>query len=499
MTKIERNLKKCSDESYDLVIVGGGIYGVMLSYEAARRNLRSIMLEKNDFINATSLNHLRTVHGGLRYLQSLDLPRFKESVTERKWYLQYFPQYVTPMPCLMPLYGKGVYRNPILRAGIILNDILSFNRNKNVTQNRHLPNGKILYPKKIEEVFPKVDKQGLKGGAVWYDANIEEFQRLMMEVIKTATASGATVLNYVEARELLKTGDNTTAGVRAKDTETNEIYEFKAPKVINAAGPWSRDMADAFDKDHYDLFKKRLLLWNVLFDREALSKYALGLSTKKGGGHTYFFHPWKNRLLVGTGEIVVEKNENETTVPRIEMEKFIGDLNNMVPELNLSENDVQKIYSGVLPAKENGSLANREVIFDHGINNGPKGLYSISGVKFTTARLVADKTLSKMFPQNKKQSHDSILQKNPPENLSFNYDWTPNTDEDLKTLKDIIDNESVLHLPDLLLRRTSLADNPKRALEILPKLKPLFDYNDTQWNEEIKKLKLIRHAGPSEK
>jgi glycerol-3-phosphate dehydrogenase len=490
MTKIVRDVKKCSEELYDLVIVGGGIYGVMLSYEAVRRNLRPLMLEKNDFCGATSLNHLRTIHGGIRYLQSLDLPRFKESVGERKWFLKYFPQFVNVMPCLMPLYGKGLYRNSILKIGLLLNDMFSFNRNTSVGKERHLPNGKIISPQQTKAIFPAVDSQGLKGSALWYDANIQEYQRLMIELLKVAVASGATALNYVNVKGLLTLREKDNVfGVQAADEETGEAYAFKALKVINAAGPWSRDIAAQIDRDHVPLFKKRLLLWNVLFDREALSDYSLAITPDRGSGHTYFFHPWKNRLLVGTGEVEVQKSNSETTVPSDEMENFINDMNQMAPGLNVTEKDIQRVYSGILPAKENGKLANREVIFDHSTDGGPKGLFSISGVKFTTSRLVAEKTLSRVFPNAKKQPHEKILERMERENLSFDYDWEPSTETDISILKKIVENESVLHLSDLIFRRTSLGDHPKRAIKILPNIRSIFNWNDNKWEHEVKRVK----------
>ncbi|MCP4217663.1 MAG: FAD-dependent oxidoreductase, partial [bacterium] len=185
--KIERNVKKCSETSYDVVIVGGGIYGAMLALEAVRKNLRPLVLEKNDFSGATSLNHLRTVHGGLRYLQSLDLFRFKESVKERKWFLRYFPQYVNPMPCILPLYGKGIQRNSVLGMGLVLNDLLSITRNAKIEKGKHLPKGKILSSQQTAEVFPEVNTDGLTGSALWYDAAIQEYQRMLMEILKLAT------------------------------------------------------------------------------------------------------------------------------------------------------------------------------------------------------------------------------------------------------------------------------------------------------------------------
>jgi glycerol-3-phosphate dehydrogenase len=488
MTKRTKDIERCSRESYDLIIVGGGIYGIMLSYEAARRGLHSLMLEKNDFSGATSLNHLRTVHGGFRYLQSLDLPRFIESVGERKWFLKYFPQYVDVMPCMMPLYGKGIYRASILMAGLLLNDILSFYRNASIKKEKHLANGKIISKQRTCELFPGVDTDGLKNSAVWYDANIQEYQRIMMELVKIANASGNDTLNYMNVTGLLK-GGQSASGVQAVDTQTGTEYEFKAPVVINATGPWNRETAEIFDRDHGSLFRKRLLLWNVLFNHEALSPYALGLMPEKGKGHTYFFHPWKNRLLLGTGEIVVQKSDTETIVPPAEMEKFINDVNKMAPGLKLTESDIQRVYSGVLPGNDKGKLANREVIFDHSSVGGPGGLYSISGVKFTTSRLVADKTLGRVFPNASKITHEEVLGRIQPGNLSFDYQWEPASEEDLNLLKGIIENESVVHLSDFILRRTSLGDHPERALRILPKIRALFDWDDPKWNEEVTILK----------
>ncbi|UCH93503.1 MAG: FAD-dependent oxidoreductase, partial [Candidatus Aminicenantes bacterium] len=494
MAKIARDLEKCSQESYDLIIVGGGIYGIMLSFEAVRRNLRPLLLERNDFISATSLNHLRTLHGGVRYLQSMDLHRFRESVSERKWFLKYFRQFVNVMPCLMPLYGKGLYRNSIFRIGLLLNDILSSGRNISVDKERHLPNGKVIGPQKTREIFPAVDNRGLTGSALWYDANVEEYQRLMMELLKLAVTSGAKALNYVDVGALLKERD-CVMGVQAVDEETGKAYEFKAPVVINAAGPWCREVAAALDRDYVPLFKKRLLVWNVLFNKEALSAHALGLTPTKGGGHNYFFHPWKNRLLIGTGEAVVEKSNTETTVPENEMEKFIKDINTMVPGLKITETDIQRVYSGILPAEENGTMTKREKILDHSTNGGPKGLFTISGIKFTTSRRVADKTLNRVFPKAKKNPHEKILEKMEIKNISFHYDWDSPNEKDLSLLKEIVENESVLHLSDLILRRTSLGDHPGRAVKILPTIKPIFDWDDKRWEIEIDRLKSFFASG----
>ena len=159
---MKRDIKAAANKEFDLIIIGAGFYGIMLAYEATRRGQKTLLLDKNDFGFATSFNSLRIVHGGLRYLQSMDLPRFKESVGERKWYLKNFPALTKPISCLMPLYNKGMQRNSIMWAALNVNDVLSFNRNQQVTKENKLPGGKVVTVNKVKEIFPRVNTDNLK-------------------------------------------------------------------------------------------------------------------------------------------------------------------------------------------------------------------------------------------------------------------------------------------------------------------------------------------------
>ena len=195
----------------------------------------------------------------------------------------------------------------------------------------------------------------------------------------------------------------------ASDQQTGQHYEFRSPVVINAAGPWCRQLAQKFDQDYPRLFRKNLLLFNILFKRKALSEYALALTPSGRPDHTYFVHNWKNRLLAGTAEILVEdKTENPWPQPE-QIADFIFDLNQAVPDLALTEKDIEHIYAGILPATEAGTLARREVIIRHRDHGGPVGLFSVSGVKYTTSRLVAEKTMRRVFPD----LHSNQAEKSP--------------------------------------------------------------------------------------
>ena len=489
-SRIHRDIAAASAEKYDLIIIGGGIYGVMLALEAGQRRQRVLLLEKDDFGGATSLNHLRTIHGGLRYLQSLDLPRFFESVAERRWFLTQFPALVKVLPCLMPLYGRGLKRPIVMAPALLLNDVLGLARNHGVSRRKHIPPTRLVSPAFTTEAFPQVERKGLQASALWYDAAAPEHQRLLMEILRWACALGAVPLNYVQCESLLL-HHNQVRGVLARDLQSGQHHEFRSPLVINAAGPWCRQLAQMFDRDYPRLFQKNLLLFNILFKRKALSEYALALTPPGRKAHTYFVHNWKNRLLAGTAEILVTGPPDRPRPQAEQIAAFIFDMNQAVPELCLKEQDIEHIYAGILPATTAGTLAGREVIICHLDHGGPAGLFSVSGVKYTTSRLVAEKTMRRVFPG----LHGSEPHTPPAEANSgrwfFDYDWTPGPAdaETIASLKTLVEEEAVVHLDDLILRRTGLGENRRRIVELLPRLRPLFSWNDLRWQQECERLK----------
>ena len=508
MTKIIREPASAAKETYDLIVVGGGIYGAMLSLEASRRGLCSLLMEQDDFGGATSFNSLRIIHGGLRYLQSLDLPRFRESVGERRWFLQTFPGLVEVLPCLMPLYGDGLRRSFVLRTVLRTNDFLSCKRNRGVRPDRHVRPGRVIDAHQTRQIFRSVDTQGLEGGAIWYDAFMPNSQRLLVEILRWSCEYEATTLNYVEARRLLTTKEG-VAGVMAIDQGTGECHEYKARVIVNACGPWCRDMARRFDRDKPTLFRSSIA-WNVLLNREPLSDHGVAVAPKKPGGRTYFLLPWKAKLLAGTGHAPWFGCQEKPMPPTEDLQEFLNDLNLAVPSLELDQNDILYVFAGLLPVTIVGTvdLAIREVIFSHGVNGGPRGLYSISGVKFTTARLVAEKTLRQIFPENQVSQDTEKTAFRPPQDAQsergiFNFDWSPPA-KDPKwkdALQLLIVEEAVQHLDDLIFRRTTLWENPSRALEIAPLVCELFDWDDARCREEIErvtqKLGHVRIVGQS--
>ena len=479
-------IKEIKSKKFDIVVIGGGIYGIMLSLEAVRRGKKVLVLEKNDFGSGTSFNHLRTVHGGLRYLQNLDILRFFESVTERKWFLKIFPSFVKPVGCIMPLYNKGLKRTLIMYAALKINDILSFFRNSGLKENSKIKNGFMKNKEYVRQKINYVDSEGLKSGAVWFDAIVFEYQRLYLEIINKVKRKGGIFLNYAEVKDLISE-DGKIKGVIFRDNVEKTNNKIYSEVVINSTGPWSRELSAKFHKDYKKLLKKKLLLWNILFNVPAISEYAVAVSPDKGKGHTYFLHSLKGMLLAGTGEEIVDFSPDNITVKNEYIEHFISDLNKALPGINLKKDDILIIYKGILPAEENGKLSSREVIIDHS-KDGLKGLFSVSGVKFTTSRRVAEKVMKRIFREKPIYKYEEIFNNVEEQNIFFDFNEIPSNDK-LNKIKDIIKKENVVYLSDLIFRRTSLGDNPVRVEKFLDSLRGCFEsWDENKWGKEVKDL-----------
>lgn len=393
MIMIKRRPREACRKTHDLVVGGGGAYGVALTLEAARRGLRPLLIERGDFGHATSWNTLRLIHGGLRYLQTLDWRRLRDSAAEQAWFLRHFPDLIKPLPCLMPLYGQGLRRPGAFRLALLGHALLSPRRGE-ANRDQRLPGGSVLSVAETIQRFPAVDPRGLRGAGLWYEGQLQNSQRLLIEMLRWAASCGADALNHVEAEDLL-TVDGRVVGVRARDLATDDELEARASVVVNCAGPECRQLAQCFDRDVPELFH-RSLAFNLLLARPALSAAAVAVAPRDPDGPTYFLTPWQGKILAGTYHSSVAEGEIPERVPEQRIEAFLADLNRAVPGLELRREEVLRVLWGFLPARRPGSaeLAVRPVIRDHGARGGPQGLFSVSGVKLTTARLVAEKTLS---------------------------------------------------------------------------------------------------------
>jgi glycerol-3-phosphate dehydrogenase len=404
---MKRNVRELAGKEYDLVVVGGGIFGACAAWDAARRGLTVVLVEKEDFSHATSANHLKMVHGGIRYLQHGDVYRVRESCRERAALLKVAPHLVRPLPVVMPTYGHGMRGKAVLGAGISLYDLLTMDRNRRISDpSRRIPNGTLISRQEVLDHFPGIERKGLTGAAVFHDGQMYNPPRLAISFIRSAADAGADVANYLEASGFLRRGDRVT-GVRAKDVLGGEDVEIRGKIVLNTAGPWAAHLLE--EGIDLRLRPKPVFSRDVCFvvSRRLSSIYALACQTKtrdadailSRGGRHLFMAPWRDYTLIGVWHGVYEGAPDGVRVSPEELQAFLDETNEAYPGLALSLDDITMVNAGlILFAEHKGgasdiSFGKRSLLIDHEKVHGKKGLITLIGVRATTARGMAGKAV----------------------------------------------------------------------------------------------------------
>jgi glycerol-3-phosphate dehydrogenase len=390
-----RDLDALTGRTFDVVVVGGGIYGLTIAYDAAQRGLSVALVERDDFGSGASFNHLRTIHGGLRYLQSLDIRRARESTHERRTTARIAPHAVRPLSFALPLYRSLMRGKMAMRAGFVLDRVLAAGRNRGVPPSHRLPGGRVFSRSRAAQTFPGLRRQGLTGAAVFYDYVTTEPDRFTFSFALAAAEHGAVLANHVEASALLVDGKRVT-GVSARDTLGSRTVEVGARLVVNATG----GRVDRLLKPLGIPTGIPMLKAMNLVTRRDAGDEALG--GRSPSGRNLFLVPWRDRALFGTWESDRTCDPDDTSVSESDVAAFIGELNQAFPALDLTPADITLVHRGVVPAVVRGdrvSLEGHEQIRDHA-TQGFEGLVSVAGTKFTTARAVAqrvtDMVLSKL-------------------------------------------------------------------------------------------------------
>lgn len=466
---ILRDPSEFAKTRYDLIAVGGGIYGAMTALEGVRRGLSVLLIERDDFGAGASHAYLRILHGGLRYLQSLDLRRHRDSVVERRWFLRHFPDLARPVECLMPLYGEGLRRPSLFRAAFLLDAWLARDKNRGLAEKSRLEAGRVISAREVSKRLPELDPEGLRGGAFWNDGFVPEAPRLFMEILRWACAFGARALNHCRVEDLL-TENGRTIGVRATDSTDERRHDFHAPVVVNLTGVEARDFAKKWDRDKVRLRPGMALGWNLVLDRKPHFSAGAAVTPRRPDGRTYFVLPWKGRMLAGTGQVGLSPGERPRPPLESENDRMLFDLNEALPGLHLKSEEIFRVFWGGMPTDSQGRLAKRPACVDHGEEGGPFGFHSVSGIKFTTARQVAGGLLKRLFPDRRPRAYGENFSPSPLHGVRGLAIEPHETDEWRK----LAEEESALSLADLVVRRSDLADRMPLAEETLSSLAGIF-------------------------
>ncbi|MCX8124667.1 MAG: glycerol-3-phosphate dehydrogenase/oxidase [Spirochaetes bacterium] len=382
---IEENVK----ESFDCIIIGGGITGAAVAYEAASRGLKVALLEKNDFGWATSAATSKLIHGGLRYLNYLEFGLVRESLRERRILENIAPNFVYPFPFMIPNYNRIETNRWIFKIGMILYDILSYDKGFTWDKSKKIPLHFTLSKQKALEEEPNIRPEGLKAATVYYDCQSIFPERLTLAFIKSAVQYGARVANYAEVVNFIYS-NNSISGVIVHDTLKGKEVTIKGSLVINCGGPWADIIlkkAENGDTKHQIRRSEGI----HIITKPMVNKYAVGLMPRKG--RHFFLIPWRGYSLIGTTDKEYIGNPDEYKVTKQSIQELLDDVNSAFGDGKLSFKDIKFAYGGLRPLVEDQvegtyQSSRRYEIYDNA-DEGINGLITVEGGKYTTSRNLA--------------------------------------------------------------------------------------------------------------
>jgi glycerol-3-phosphate dehydrogenase len=408
---MRRDLTGLESQEFDLIVVGGGIYGACVAWDAARRVLSVAVLEKGDFVSATSANSLKTIHGGFRYLQNLDFPRMRESIRERRALSIIAPHLVHPLPVLIPTYGHGIMGREAMRLALLANDLIGFDRNRLDDPQKRIPNGRTISPRECLDLLPGLPERGLTGGAFFYDAQVYNSERLVLAFIRSAEKAGACVANYAEVTGFLSRNGRVT-GVQVLDVPGGGRFEVRGRMVVNTTGPWVDWIRSKLDSGGQVGPKIRLAKALNIITRPLFGSFAVGIPGDNGyqegdavgrkKSSFLFVAPWRDRSIIGTIYAHYSGSPDDFKACEGDGIAVLNAYNRAYPAMPLGREDVTFLHAGLLPATSGTpevgdvNLMKHCRIHDHH-DEGVQGLLSVVGVKFTTARGVAEKVVDRVF------------------------------------------------------------------------------------------------------
>lgn len=397
---MKRVIGNLADKEFDLVIVGGGIFGVCAAWDAVLRGYKVALLEKEDFGSGASANCFKMVHGGIRYIQHGDIVRLRGSCNERSAFLRVAPHLVEPLPIVIPTYGHGMKGKEVLAAGMYAYDLLTFDRNRGISDNcRKIKWSSFFGKTKLLEQFPGLDSKGLTGGSLFYDGQMYNPPRLVLAFLRSAVEQGAEALNYAEVKDFIRDGD-AIVGVEVVDKLSGDLINVRSKCVINAAGPWAEHLLN-------DSISARLKPAGVysrdacfVINKQKVKDFALALQGQTSDpdallsrpARHLFIVPWRDVNLVGVWHVVTKGRPDQFKMSEEELISFIDEVNEACPALELALDDVTMWNAGLVPFGENDpeatnlSYGKRSRLLDHQKEHNVSGLITLIGIRYTMGR-----------------------------------------------------------------------------------------------------------------
>jgi glycerol-3-phosphate dehydrogenase len=370
------DLARLRSETFDVVVVGGGVTGAGIALDAATRGLTVALVEQRDLAAGTSSRSSKLIHGGLRYLEQLDLGLVREALRERSLLLdELAPHLVRPVSFLYPLQHTG-WERLYVGAGVTLYDTLGGAR-------RALPRHQHLTRRRALELVPSLRRDALVGAIRYWDAQVDD-ARHTMELGRTAASYGAAVLTSTRVTGLLREGER-VVGVQVRDQEGGEDIDVRARQVINATGVWADSIQEMAGRGRVRVRASKGIHLVVPKDR-IHGDSGLILRTERS---VLFVIPWGRHWLVGTTDTDWDLDLAHPAASASDIQYLLDHVNRVL-RTPLTHADVEGVYAGLRPLLYGESEATSKLSREHAVAQTVAGLITIAGGKYTTYRVMAE-------------------------------------------------------------------------------------------------------------
>jgi len=388
--KRSENLQQLAAEPPQLLVIGGGVTGTGIAWDAALRGLSVGLLEKADFGSGTSGRSARLVHGGLRYLAQFQIGMVYESSRERRTLLRIAPHLIRPLPFLYPLYKGGKDRRIVIRAGMWMYDALALFRGIHIHR--------MLNRKETLEAEPCVASKRLLGAAAFHDAQVDD-ARLALATAQAAGRAGARVANYVRVTGFMREQSGQISGVTARDELTGEMLEISAGVVVSGTGVWAQELMD-IDQPQANRRLRRTKGIHIVVGRGCFGNTHAIVFTSPRDERMLFLVPWGDLAYIGTTETEYDGDLDRPSATAEDVAYLLEATNQAFPDAHLAEESIISTWAGVRPliGSDRGSDEEEacDVSREHEIYESDSGLVSIAGGKLTTYRHMAEQIVDRV-------------------------------------------------------------------------------------------------------
>lgn len=393
---MKRFTESYKGQKFDLIVIGGGITGAAVAYDAASRGLSVALIDKKDFGGATSAATSKLIHGGLRYLATMEFGLVRESLSERKTMENIAPNFVYPMATMVTTNRLKITNTKlVIKIGMILYDILSYDKGRTWDRSKKIPLHRSLSRDRVIELEPSVKREGLTGASVYYDCISIFPERLTLAFIKSAVEHGAAVANYAEVEEFIFSDEKRITGVGVRDKVTGRRVDIAGDLTINCGGPWADIILGLARKKTAGEQLRRSEGIHII-TKKLVNDHILGTMTAKG--RHIFIIPWRGCSIIGTTDKEYIGKPDEYRVTAESIQELLDEINDSYGFSPLTFKDILHTWGGLRPLVEDQTedvyeSSRKYEIYDNK-EDGLDGLITVEGGKYTTSRNLAEHALT---------------------------------------------------------------------------------------------------------